>query len=126
MGRLLALLALCAGCRTDLTDWEVSRLSDHTPILREQTQMLVVGQPLSLGLSLQSHESNYYFAPDNVRYTVDHPTTLQVTVVGEVELETTSVTQVDVQASQVGPNRVRFISDDTDEVLELSFLAVAP
>lgn len=96
------------------------------PILREQTQTLVVDQVFSLALSLQSHESNHYYAPSNVRFTIDHPTTLDIIVVGEIELEMSEYTQVDLHASQVGPNRVRFISDDTDEPLTLTFNAVAP
>jgi hypothetical protein len=122
----VAIGATSAGCRADLADWEVSRISDGMAILREQTQTLVVDQPLSLALSLQSHESNYYYAPSNVRAAVDHPGTLEVTVVGEVEIGMADVTQVDLRATQVGPNRVRFISDDTDEPLTLTFTMVAP
>ena len=119
------MLVVCAGCRTDLADWEIERL-DGMDFDRDQTQVLVVEQPLSLSLQLQSHESNHYYAPDNVRYTIDHPSTLEVTVVGEREGELFDYTQVDIRATQVGPNRVRFISDDTDEPLTLTFTAVAP
>src|SRR5262245_41084309 len=127
MGRWLIVLAVCTGCRVDLDDWEVNRVADGTRVFEEQPLMLVVAQPMAVALTLQSHESNYYYAPDNVRFTVDHATWLDVTVGSEIELPMMrGATQIDLTATMLGGNRIRFISDSTDEPLSIMISAVAP
>ena len=127
MGRWLIMLAMCAACRADWDDWEVYRVADGTRVILEQPLTLVVSQPTSLALMLQSHESNYYYAPDNVRFTIDNTSWLDVTVGGEIELPMMrDATQVDLTATMLGANRVRFISDSTDEPLSIMITGVAP
>jgi hypothetical protein len=117
-------LILVTGCRSDPHDWEVLLADTHARLTA--SPILGLGLTAPLALTLQHYELGLYTAPANVRWTIDRPGNLEITRGGTIEFPEGKATRVDLRPTAAGPNRVRFISDSTDEKFELAFTVAEP
>jgi hypothetical protein len=127
MGRCALIVAMfvASGCRPDPKDWEVYLADTDEPV--DVFPALGVDLVTPLGLTLQNYELNSYSAPGHVRWTVDHPAAVEVTLGGVVPHGFAgAATEVDVHPTAPGANRIRFISDDIDERFDFNFTATPP
>ncbi len=131
---LLATGLLCSlvACTFDRTDWELTVADDDQQLPEKPT--FGVGLAANLSVCLQQHESHLCTPPRDLQVVADDPSKVRITIGGIVKrraaysdtVEENDTRLVQVEALAPGPNRLRFIAADTEEVQELSYEARAP
>ncbi len=133
-----AMLLIVAGlfslgaCTCDESDWELTVADDDQSLPGQPT--FGVGLPANLSVCLQQFETHLCLAPRGLQVIADEPSKVRITVGGIVErravynetLEINDTQLVQIEALEPGPNRLRFIADDTEEIEELFYEARAP